>query len=243
MRRTAAVAALAALAVVIPTLAWASPYDPERDPQGHVPTLMREIYRGPEGAHAAIAADRKFVADMRRHHQGAVAMAQAYLAAPQGRHPLVTRLAEAIIANQRFEIAMLDDVDRKTARPPRRLPGGLVVRQAGWDGLEHTLRFVKSPPPGFLELWLERAPTSATDVRFAKAMIVHHRAAVDMARAYNADPAADNRILKALNRDIVIDQGYEIALLERLITRYPGNPDTVALDPAMVHGMPDHGGH
>ena len=78
-------------------------------------------------------------------------------------------------------------------------------------------------------------------------MIIHHHAAIDMARAYSADSAADNGILKAMNRNIVIDQRYEIELLKKLIRRYPGNPDEVAVDPAMIHGMPDqgagHGGH
>lgn len=232
--------ALAAVVAVCPALASASPYDPESSPQGHMPTLMFEVYRSPAAAEASIAADRDFIAGMRRHHQGAVTMAQAYLA--DGRHPLLIRLAKAIITNQVFEIALLDDVERHIMVPPRRI-GPLVFRQAGWDGLEHTARFIKAPPPGFLDLWLDRTPANAADVKFAKAMTIHHQAAVDMAHAYNANADADNRILKALNRDIVIDQTYEIRLLRRLIARYPGNVEEVAVDPSMVHGMPGHGGH
>lgn len=240
MRHSVILAVMAAFSAVSP--AAASPYDPESSPQWHIPTLMRDIYRNPEVAKAAIAADQDFVAGMRTHHQGAVTMARAYLAGPAGNHPLIRKLANAIIANQEFEIVLLDDVGQKIQVPPRQIAGGWVSRQMGWDGLEHTWRFVKSPPPGFLDLWLDGTAMGEEEVRFAKGMIIHHQAAVDMARAYNANPAADNRILKALNRDIVVDQRYEIRLLERLIDRYPGNADTIVVDPATVPGMPHHGG-
>lgn len=82
MRHSVIVAVVAAFSAVTP--AAASPYDPESSPQGHIPTLMRDIYRNPEVAKAAIAADQEFVAGMRTHHQGAVTMARAYLAGPAG---------------------------------------------------------------------------------------------------------------------------------------------------------------
>lgn len=228
----------AILAAFMPVFAEAHPYDPESSPQGHVPTLMHEIYADPEAAKDAAAADLAYVAGMRAHHQGAVTMAQAYLQDPKGRHPLMTSLARAIIHNQQFELAILDNVERHAVIPPR--GGTLIFRQAGWDGLEHSYRFIKYPPPGPLELWLDRTQSSETDVRFAKGMIIHHQAALDMVRDYNAAPAADNRIIKALNRDISIDQTYEIRLLERLIERFPGDSGQIA--PGEVHGMPGHHG-
>lgn len=127
--------------------AGASPYDAESSPQGHIPTLMRDLYRTPEAATAAANADREFVEGMRRHHQGAVTMARSYLGEPGAPHPLMRKLANAIIANQEFEIALLDDVGHKAEVPPRRIGMGLVSRQMGWDGLEHTTAFIKSPPP------------------------------------------------------------------------------------------------
>lgn len=240
MRRSAILALLAACYITMP--AKASPYDPESNPQGHVPTLMRDLYRNPDAAKAAIAIDLDFASGMRRHHQGAVTMARGYLANPLGRHPLLRKLANAIITNQEFEIAVLDDIGRRVGAPPSPVIGSLVSRQMGWDGLEHSWRFVKAPPPGFLDLWLDRTPLSEADVRFAKGMAIHHQAAVEMARAYNADPASDNRILKAMNRDIVLDQNYEIGLLQRLVNRYPGNANEVAVDPATIPGMPNHKG-
>jgi uncharacterized protein (DUF305 family) len=235
---------LAALCTALPVLALASSYEPEEPYRGHVPAAAFEIYGSPTAAQSAAGMDRDYAGKMREHHQGAVTMSLAYLADPQGTHPVIRRLADAIIANQNFEIAVLDAVNRAAEHPPEAAGDGLVIRQAGYDGLEHEWRFVKWPPPGFLELWLKPQPLTAFDVQFAKGMIIHHQAAIDMARAYNAYSAADNRILKAMNYNIAIDQRYEIELLERLIRRYPGNPDEVTVDPHMIHGMPDHGaGH
>jgi hypothetical protein len=69
-----------------------------------------------------------------------------------------------------------------------------------------------------------------------------------MARRYNADPQARNLILKRLNRDIVVDQSYEIGFLEQIVDRFPGDPDAVEID-EMIPGMEDmdhgagHAGH
>jgi hypothetical protein len=66
-----------------------------------------------------------------------------------------------------------------------------------------------------------------------------------MARSYNADPKAANRIIKRLNFDIVVDQTNEIAFLERMLDRYPGDPNAVEIDemiPGMEHMPMDHGG-
>jgi uncharacterized protein (DUF305 family) len=75
-------------------------------------------------------------------------------------------------------------------------------------------------------------------------MMMHHQAAVDMARSYNADPKAANRIIKRLNFDIMVDQNNEIAFLDRMLDRYPGDPNAVEVDemiPGMEHMQMDHG--
>jgi uncharacterized protein (DUF305 family) len=113
------------------------------------------------------------------------------------------------------------------------------------DGLEHQWQFVKRRPPGFLHLAL--APgleASERDVKFSKEMMLHHQMALDMARAYNADPNATNLILKRLNFDILVDQENEIGLLQQIVVRFPGDPDAVEIDrsiPGMDMPM-DHGG-
>jgi uncharacterized protein (DUF305 family) len=88
------------------------------------------------------------------------------------------------------------------------------------------------------------APVTARDVQFAKGMTLHHQAALDMARAYQANPDARNGFLGLLNVDIMTDQTQEIALMRRAVAAYPGNPDAVQVDASMIHGMEGmgHGG-
>jgi uncharacterized protein (DUF305 family) len=192
------------------------------DRSGHVPVIAHEIFvLGPgETIDAAIVrADLEYIAGMVPHHEGALTMSQDYLADPRGTNPLLRKLAHAITYNQRFEI--------------------------GVDGLEHQWQFVKRPPPSSLDLAL--APglePSERDVKFSREMMIHHQAAVDMARSYNADPKAANRIIKRLNFDIVVDQTNEIAFLERMLDRYPGDPNAIEIDemiPGMEHMQMDHG--
>jgi uncharacterized protein (DUF305 family) len=157
-------------------------------------------------------------------------------------------MARGIIANQRFEIAMLDVVQQHAAAEPETILDlgfvRIVRRGAGVDGLEHEWGVLKREPPSFVDLAL--APgleSSERDVKFAKEMMIHHEAALDMARRYNADPQATNLILKRLNLDIVVDQSYEIGFLQQIVDRFPGDPDTVAIDDQIpgMEGM-DHQG-
>jgi uncharacterized protein (DUF305 family) len=187
---------------------------------------------------------------MRRHHEGAVTMSREYLQDPRGTNPILRELAHAIIVNQRFEIAVLDEIRRSMEKEPETVADlglvRIVRREIGVDGLEHQWQFVERLPPGFLDLAL--APgveVSERDVRFSKEMMIHHEAALDMARRYNADPKATNLIIRRLNLDIIVDQAYEIGFLERMVERFPGDPDTVEIDssiPGMMH-MPMDDGH
>lgn len=71
-----------------------------------------------------MAADRDYVRGMRPHHAGAVTMARDYLADPEARSPVLRQLAPAIVANQAFEITLLDMVERQLQEPPRGFLGG-----------------------------------------------------------------------------------------------------------------------
>ena len=176
-------------------------------------------------------------------------MAKDYLDDPRGTNPILRKLARAIIANQRFEIAVLDDIRRRVTTGPETVAdlgfARIVRRQMGVDGLEHQWRFIKRRPPGFLDMAL--APgreASERDVKFSKEMMLHHQMALDMARRYNADPKATNLILRRLNREIIVDQAYEIGFLQQILDRFPGDPDAVEIDPS-IPGMDmpmDHGG-
>jgi uncharacterized protein (DUF305 family) len=227
-------------------------YESDEGTEAHVPTVAYEVLVLPPGETidpGIIRADLDYTAAMKRHHEGAVTMSTDYLDDPRGTNPILRKLARAIIANQRFEIAVLDDVRRRAATGPETVADlgsrRIVRRQVGVDGLEHQWRFIKRRPPGFLDLAL--APgleASERDVKFSKEMMLHHQMALDMARRYNADPKATNLILRRLNLVIIVDQAYEIGFLQRIVDRYPGDPDAVEIDrsiPGMDMPM-DHGG-
>ncbi len=197
---------------------------------------------GPVSADAR-RADLDYVAGMRAHHEGALSMSREYLSDSGRSSPLLQALARAIIANQTFEIGMLDEVARNLDRPPVRLPFGVTLQPVATEGLTGARRFFKEPTPGALGYAV--GPVGERDVRFAKAMIIHHEGALEMARAYHANRDARNGYLGLMNVDILTDQTQEIALMRSVIAAYPGDAASVRVDPSMVHGMEGmkHGGH
>jgi uncharacterized protein (DUF305 family) len=214
-------------------------YDPSAAP---IPTT----WYGPADP-AAIRADRDYIAGMRPHHAGALTMAQEYLTDPQARSPVLRRLAEAIVRNQSFEIGLLDEVARNLDRPPVVLNLGVVrlaVQPMATEGLGQMQRFIRSPIPSPLAALSAPGAVTARDVQFAKGMTIHHQAALEMARAYHANPDARNQFLGLMNVDIITDQSQEIALMRSVIATYPGDPNAVRVDASMIHGMEGmrHGG-
>ncbi|MDN3567171.1 DUF305 domain-containing protein [Paeniroseomonas aquatica] len=149
---------------------------------------------------------------------------------------MLRRLARAIIRNQRFELALLEEVGRNLALPPLRL-GGLVLQPMATEGLAQMAQFQRSPIPGAMDaIATAAAPVTRADVLFAKAMILHHQGALDMVRDYRAGAGA-NGFLGLMNVDIVTDQTQEIGLMRRVIAAWPGDAAAVAVPPGMVHGM------
>jgi uncharacterized protein (DUF305 family) len=198
---------------------------------------------------AAIQADRSYVTGMRAHHAGALTMSDEYLNDPEASSPVLKALAQAIIHNQRYEIALLDAVAQNLDQPARILDLGftrLAIQPAATEGIPNRYRFFKAPTPGPLAALSGKDPAvTRRDVQFAKAMTIHHQGALDMARAYQADRNGRNTYLGLLNVDILTDQTQEIALMRRVIATYPGDADAVPVPPSMVHGMEgmSHGGH
>ena len=187
---------------------------------------------------AALKADRDYVAGMRPHHAGALSMSRDYLADPDAGSPMLKDLAQGIIRNQRFEIGLLDEVSRNLDQPPKVLDLGfarLALQPVATEGFGQMQRFLRSPNPGLLTA--ATGPVTLRDMQFAKAMIVHHQAALEMAHGYHADPAARNGFLGLMNTDIVTDQTQEIALMRRVIGAWPGDAAAVPVDDSMVHGM------
>ena len=189
---------------------------------------------------AAMRADAGYIAGMRPHHAGALTMSQDYLADPASSSPLLRQLANAIIVNQQFEVLLLDEVERNLNLPPLRL-GPIALQPMATAGLAQARLFRRMPVPSPLTYAV--TPVSERDVQFAKAMIVHHQGAVDMARAYHANPAARNGFLGLFNVDVVTDQRQEIALMRWATRAYPGDVEAVRVDPSMIHGMEGMPGH
>jgi uncharacterized protein (DUF305 family) len=245
----------AALAVSLVGVGSASEYIADSSDEEHIPVVVRDVFLNEASARRAMEADLAFAQNMARHHQGAVDMAKAYLQDSRGTNPVVQRLSRAIIHNQAFEIAVLDVVRQHVESGPRRVAqfGGtqLTSLSRGIDGLEHTWMFVRAPAPSVADLWLSPGlRVSEFDVQFARPMIQHHSAALDMAMQYNTNPDGRNSVLGPLNTGIMVDQRYEIGFLQRLIARYSGNPSSVPDDPRMMEimkasmsGMEGHGGH
>jgi uncharacterized protein (DUF305 family) len=237
------------VASLITGLAYASEYIADAGDEEHVPVVVRDFFIDRGGADRAMQADLGFARNMARHHQGAVDMAVYYLNDPRGTNPVIRRLASAIIHNQDFEIAVLDVIRKHVEAGPETGPLGILSLSRGIDGLEHSWRFVKAAQPSAADIWLSSGmQVTAFDVQFARPMIVHHRAAVDMAMRYNRNPDGGSSIIGPMNIGIMTDQDYEIGLMRRLLARYPGDPHAVPDDPKMMELMQRsmagmHGGH
>lgn len=187
-------------------------------------------------------ADRDYVTGMRPHHAGALSMSREYLADPGRSSPLLQALARSIVVNQSFEIGVLDAVARNLDAAPMRLPFGLTLQPVATEGLTQSQHFLRAPVPS--PAGYAVGPVSARDVLFAKAMAIHHEAAVQMAQAYHANAEAKNGFLGLMNVDIVTDQTQEIALMRLVVRSYPGDAGAILPDASMIHGMEgmQHGG-
>lgn len=185
-------------------------------------------------------ADLDFITGMRPHHAGALTMSEDYLKDAAASDTHLTQLAKGIIHNQTFEIGMLDRVEQLVGKP---LAADPEWRQIAEKGLAQKQRFTRAPMPG--PLYTGNETVSARDVQFAKAMVVHHEAALTMCNDYLSNPAATNKYLRLLCVDILTDQKQEIDFMNAAVNRYPGNPDDVKIDASMIHGMEgmNHGHH
>ena len=234
---------IVALALAFPAAALASPYEPDEEEEGHFTSPTYRYFETRDAALAAMHRDLKYVEEMSRHHQGAVDMSRAYLDDPRGANPFLQRMAKAIIFNQQFEIAWLEDIKRRESVGPSSAfgLGEMAQLPTGLTGFEHRARFQKAPVLSLSEPVSAQRP-SDHDVMFAKAMKMHHQMALDMANAYNNDAAGGSRVIREINRGILREQAVEIGILSDLIAQYPGDPHAIEIPPEMhdMMGMP-HG--
>jgi uncharacterized protein (DUF305 family) len=241
--RKLAWAAVVVLMSLLSAVSAASPYKEDEEEEGHFTSPTYRYFATQEAAAAAMQRDLKYVDEMTRHHQGAVDMSLVYLDDPRGTNLSLQRMARAIIFNQQFEIAWLEDIKRRESVGPQSVFGLSEVVQlpTGLTGFEHRARFQKAPVLSITQPVRAQRP-SDYDVMFAKAMKMHHEMALDMAHAYNNHPIGENRVIREINRGILRDQAFEIGILSDLIAQYPGNPDAIEVPPEMheMMGMP-HG--
>ena len=195
----------------------------------YVTTPWFEMY-----SHDNYLADDAFITGMRPHHEGALSMSQDYLASDKKSSKRMQRLAKGIIHNQKFEILMLDEIEHQISKVDFSESKAARKAQVATEGLSQREKFIRIAMPS---LWGSENNVSEEDVRFAKAMIVHHEGALVMCDQYLQDPRSGNGYLQRMCLDILRDQTQEIALMRDIISDYAGNPDDVVVDPSMVHGM------
>jgi uncharacterized protein (DUF305 family) len=201
----------------------------------HEPRAVTPWYGTPNAQERQ--ADLDFITGMRPHHAGALTMSEEYLNDPQAANDSLKQLARGIIRNQEFEIGMLDTVQKNLADA-----SGKSMQQIATKGLAQRQKFTRSPMPGPLDAWAGSKEISERDVQFAKAMIIHHQAALDMAHEYLRSPQGQNGYLEKMCLDILVDQSQEIAFMQAVIDDYPGDAALVKIDDSMIHGM-DHMQH
>lgn len=180
--------------------------------------------------------DQDYIADMRPHHAGALPMSRDYLASDKKQSMRLQALAGGIIRNQTFEISVLDNIEDNINAID------FNTKKAAWhkvadQGLAMQQRFIRAPMPPIQNIFNHGDVASAEDVRFAKAMIVHHEGALMMAEEYLANPQTNNGYLERLNLDILRDQAQEIALMWNIVQTYPDNHCDIKITPDMIEGM------
>lgn len=162
------------------------------------------------------AADVRFMTAMIAHH--AQAIHAAGLAPSRGASRSVATLAERIAAGQRDEIAAMQHwlADRRQPVPEPR-PGAA----GGLDESAH-----HASMPGMLTdaqlRALDAARGPAFDRLFLSLMIQHHRGAIAMVKELFATPgAAQDQAIFRFASDVSVDQGTEIARMERMLAALP----------------------
>lgn len=236
IKQFSGVLTLAALALLTTATATQAESLIEPDYEGHyrATTKWYEYY-----SPANYKSDMDFIIGMRPHHAGALSMSNDYLASDKKSSARLQALAGGIIRNQTFEISMLDTVEGliKGIKFEGDQP---ALHQVATKYLAENQGFMRAAPPP-IEKALQDSddPVSAEDVRFAKAMIIHHEGALMMCDDYLDNPNTNNGYVQRMCLDVLRDQAQEIQLMRNIVADYPGNPDDIKIDPSMIHGMDD----
>ncbi|WP_371779105.1 DUF305 domain-containing protein [Streptosporangium subroseum] len=153
------------------------------------------------------AADVRFAEGMIPHHRQALEMAA--LVRPRSSSPVLWRLAERITAAQRPEIAAMTSWLKSAGRAPAGHDDG---GPHGGDSGHAVTREQENQ--------LRTARGTDFDRLFLSLMIVHHEAAVTMAKRQIED--GTDRIMLAMAADVVSGQAIEITRMRRELLRLGG---------------------
>lgn len=159
------------------------------------------------------AADVRFAEGMIPHHRQALEMAA--LVRPRSSSPVLWRLAERITAAQRPEIAAMTSWLRSAGRAPAVHDDGGPPGDHGGHG-DYGGHAVTQEQ----ENQLRTARGTDFDRLFLSLMIVHHEAAVTMAKQQIED--GTDRIMLAMAADVVSGQAIEITRMRRELLRLGG---------------------
>jgi uncharacterized protein (DUF305 family) len=164
------------------------------------------------------AADARFVADMIRHHEGAIVMAR--FARQRAEHDEIKRLADDIVAAQESEIATM-----------RRIAARLPARDTGDDG-----HAGMSDSEMGMDMDPETLETADPfDRAFIDMMVPHHEGAVAMAK--DLQRHGDSPQLQRMADAIIDAQTREIAQMRRWRSAWYGARRSPAHDmEGMGHG-------
>lgn len=209
--------------------------EPDYDGEPHTTNWV--TYYTPEN----YKADKNFIVGMTPHHVGALTMSEDYLAQEGAQSQRLQALAKGIIRNQTFEVGMLQDIERHIDAID--LSEGGSWETVAKQGLANEQQFYRAAPPAIQSLFNGDDIASATDVQFAKAMIVHHEGALMMCEDYLDNPNINNGYLERMCIDVLRDQAQEIQLMWNIVATYPANHCDIKITPDMIDGMDDMMSH
>lgn len=151
-------------------------------------------------------ADVDFVAGMIPHHQGAVDMARVQL--KYGKDEDLRELAQRIITWQEAEIGFMSQwLSGRTSN----------YRAKDADKKPSTIAYTEQMHAMHKDMAIDF--TGNADIDFARGMIPHHQAAIDMAwtlKEYGMDTS-----LRKMASEVIRSQGQEIALMQEWLAKQP----------------------
>jgi uncharacterized protein (DUF305 family) len=168
------------------------------------------------------ATERAFLSAMVPHHESAVAMAE--LAQSRSQSAFVRDLADAIVADQRAEIAEMGDIHRRlfgTELVPDEMAHeelGLSAEAAGMGHSEQAMEMLATADP------FDRA--------FVDEMVAHHLGAIAMAEA--ALEGADDAEVRELAESIIEAQRDEVERMSAFREEQYGAPAATTAQPEDV---------